>query len=230
MKILLSFLAGGLLISSCVRDDDPGVPKPVADFDITAAKTDYPTQANNRSTNATDYLWTWGDGTASTEQAPNHIFERTGDYRVKLQASGIGGTDTLSKIVRISYGGVPPGLLNKLAGQYTGQLRYTSFNAMPPGIEWRRDTTLTISVVSPTAVSLLGYRVEYQSSNASGNPARWRGHAPLRSSYNFENGSVPSTNFGVLQTERRGDSIFFDSRRGGFAFYTTFTFYGKKRP
>ena len=40
----------------------------------------------NKCTNATEYIWDFGDGTTSTLNAPIHIYEKNGDVNIKLIA------------------------------------------------------------------------------------------------------------------------------------------------
>ena len=50
---------------------------------------------NNQSTNATTYLWDFGDGNTSNEAMPMHTFE-DGTYTVQLIASNACNTDTFT--------------------------------------------------------------------------------------------------------------------------------------
>jgi PKD repeat protein len=61
---------------------------------------------NNTSTNATSYLWEFGDGTSSTTIHPAHTYATAGDFSVSLTAYGPGGSDTISKVINISV--APP--------------------------------------------------------------------------------------------------------------------------
>jgi PKD repeat protein len=45
---------------------------------------------------ATAWSWDFGDGGTSSERHPEHIFEATGEYRVRLTVSGPGGTSLLT--------------------------------------------------------------------------------------------------------------------------------------
>jgi hypothetical protein len=45
---------------------------------------------NNTSTNATTYLWNFGDGTTSTLNNPSHNYTTTGNYTVQLKATKCG--------------------------------------------------------------------------------------------------------------------------------------------
>ncbi len=44
----------------------------------------------NLSTDATAYLWDFGDGTTSNQENPTHIYATPGEYNVSLAASGPG--------------------------------------------------------------------------------------------------------------------------------------------
>lgn len=57
----------------------------------------------NSSSNATNYIWHFGDGTTSTNANPSHIYSSPGNYTVKLIASSTGcGTDSLIKTSYVS--------------------------------------------------------------------------------------------------------------------------------
>ena len=47
---------------------------------------------------ATSYLWSFGDGSTSTAQAPVHVYEVPGVYNVSLTVAGPGGTVTSTRI------------------------------------------------------------------------------------------------------------------------------------
>lgn len=60
-------------------------------------------QFNNQSTGDYSNLsWDFGDGQASTETNPTHIYPSQGEYTVILTATGPGGTDTFSLTSKIS--------------------------------------------------------------------------------------------------------------------------------
>jgi hypothetical protein len=60
----------------------------------------------NLSTDASDYLWTFGDGGQSTAVNPTHIYEFGGKKRVMLLAvSTEGCRDSIDKIIDIKFGG-----------------------------------------------------------------------------------------------------------------------------
>jgi len=69
-------------------------PKVVAGFTITTAKpykTDSSLFFNNLSINASKYLWNFGDKDTSFIVNPDHIYNKPGDYKIRLIAYGLGG-------------------------------------------------------------------------------------------------------------------------------------------
>lgn len=57
----------------------------------------------NQSSNSNSYLWEFGDGATSTSGSDtlNHIYSLNGTYSVKLISTGIGGVDTLTRILSL---------------------------------------------------------------------------------------------------------------------------------
>ena len=49
-------------------------------------------QFYNNSTEAHTYMWEFGDGSVSSEKAPEHTFSAPGEYKIKLTVYGPGGT------------------------------------------------------------------------------------------------------------------------------------------
>jgi PKD repeat protein len=45
----------------------------------------------------TSYLWKFGDGTTSTEQNPNHIYTKRGNYTVTEIVKNSAGSNTMVK-------------------------------------------------------------------------------------------------------------------------------------
>jgi len=69
---------------------------PSADASFTQNFGSYDVQFLNNSTNATSYLWNFGDGTTSTSANPNHTYATGGDYTVTLTASNGSCTDVFT--------------------------------------------------------------------------------------------------------------------------------------
>jgi len=65
----------------------------IAGFSMANPGNDYAWDFTNTSTNATSYSWTFGDGTTSTEESPNHTYAANGQYTVCLTVTGTCGTE-----------------------------------------------------------------------------------------------------------------------------------------
>ncbi|HEX5655053.1 MAG TPA: PKD domain-containing protein [Chitinophagaceae bacterium] len=78
-------------------------PSPVADFTYTVSGSSFPVTVTftNASTNATGYLWDFGDGGTSNVPNPTHLYSTAGDYTVRLIATGAGIADTAFQIVHL---------------------------------------------------------------------------------------------------------------------------------
>lgn len=74
--------AAALLLGACA--------KPVADFAYRLPEDDVapaPVTFENKSQEAEDYLWDFGDGNTSTEAVPEHRYLQSGNYLVTLRAA-----------------------------------------------------------------------------------------------------------------------------------------------
>ncbi|MBN2698195.1 MAG: PKD domain-containing protein [Bacteroidales bacterium] len=58
-------------------------------------------QFTNQSLYATTYLWDFGDGYVSTKEHPQHTYYEFGEYTVRLQVNGPGGTDYASWVITV---------------------------------------------------------------------------------------------------------------------------------
>ena len=72
----------------------------VADFEVTTLDDEI--NIVNNSTNATGFVWSFGDGTTSTEANPIHVYTASGDYTISLTAIGLCGTVTTTRTVTIN--------------------------------------------------------------------------------------------------------------------------------
>ncbi|MDB2657168.1 PKD domain-containing protein [Crocinitomicaceae bacterium] len=71
------------------------IPDAVAGFNLfTSFLT---AQCTNTSSDATSYLWDFGDGNTSTDENPTHIYADTGDYVITLTVTGPCGTDVITQ-------------------------------------------------------------------------------------------------------------------------------------
>ncbi len=92
---MLAVLFISFLMFSCDKGEAP-----VADFsaDVTVVFTGAVIQFTDLSTKGpTNWAWTFGDQTASTEQHPTHIYNEPGIYTVGMTASNETGSDQVSK-------------------------------------------------------------------------------------------------------------------------------------
>jgi serine protease len=70
---------------------------PVADFTAAPRSGNIPLVVQFTDTSTEDisgWLWSFGDGTTSTEQNPSHTYQNAGSYTVSLTVTGPGGSDT----------------------------------------------------------------------------------------------------------------------------------------
>lgn len=114
MKNLTTFCKGGFLVftiliiqlSACKKKETPPPPPPaapIANFTYTGDNTyaSATVDFTSTSTNATSYLWDFGDNGSSTQASPQHIYLNGGVYTVTLTAMGAGGTNSKTKTVNI---------------------------------------------------------------------------------------------------------------------------------
>jgi PKD repeat protein len=80
-------------------------PPPVASFELEPANpvAGEPVSFIDTSTgNPDSWLWDFGDGATSIEQAPSHTFDVAGTYEVSLTASNAGGSDTTTQTIVVT--------------------------------------------------------------------------------------------------------------------------------
>lgn len=128
-KLSLTLYASALFfsfmsISSCKKDDDTdnnnnngNNTPPVACMQVSNSNIANGETVNftSCSTNATSYLWDFGDGNTAAVQNPSHTFTAGGPYVVTLTASNNAGSDITSHTITVS---APD--RNKFIGSYAG--------------------------------------------------------------------------------------------------------------
>jgi len=99
MKKILIGLSILSVLASCKKDPEPSV-----DFMFSGNESPAPCVVSfiNYSTNASSYLWEFGDGSSSTEIDPTHTYATGGTFNVKLSATGKGGSKQISKSITIA--------------------------------------------------------------------------------------------------------------------------------
>ena len=112
---ILIFFAALALSSSCNKGDNTSN-KPSAKFSISGYELPTPCTITfiNTSSNATSYLWNFGDGATSTQFNPTHTYTFNGSYLLKLKITGPNGVDSVCKLVAIE----PPPASNRSAFSY----------------------------------------------------------------------------------------------------------------
>jgi PKD repeat protein len=87
----------------------PPVP-PVARFSASpvAGKVPLTTVFTDRSTGSpATWQWTFGDGQASDQQSPVHVYNRPGIYIARLKVSNSAGSDTAWSLVLVLPSWIP---------------------------------------------------------------------------------------------------------------------------
>ena len=100
----------------------------------TVIAPDQPVTFINLSTDATDYLWDFGDGYLSTEENPTYTYTTPGEYEVTLTATNEFGCEamfTANEILHAQAGGYvvfPSGFTPSTSGAGDGTYDPTSFD------------------------------------------------------------------------------------------------------
>ncbi len=100
------FVTLAMLFASCEKEKDPP-----SITGIDAEVNEYTVNFSAVVTDASSYLWDFGDGNTSTQAAPVHTYEMSGTYTVRLTVTGEGGEVTSTVSVEIL-----PSLVEMLTG------------------------------------------------------------------------------------------------------------------
>lgn len=116
---------------------------PEADFkvDLTDPEVGEAVCFTNRSHNAVEYEWDFGDGCISYERNPVHIFTGTGSFEVQLKAySASGNSDVASIIIDVMV----PTLLEIEVREYYDDyiVPYASVRLYPTFPDWEYETNM----------------------------------------------------------------------------------------
>lgn len=91
-------------VSSCKKDSNsPSGNLPVADFTFSPANGYKPLKVSfqNKSTNASNYEWDFGNGEVSNLQNPTTTYVNDGVYTITLKVTNEDGTDKITKTVTV---------------------------------------------------------------------------------------------------------------------------------
>jgi PKD repeat protein len=111
---------------------------------------------NNLSTNATSYIWDFGDGTFSTQANPQHSYSNPGVYTVKLIArNAFSCTKVKVRLAYITIVPNPPAAFTVNQQSSCDPSTVFQFNATTPGAvswQWNFGDGNTSSIQNPTHV------------------------------------------------------------------------------
>lgn len=99
LRTFIYLVVSTLVFISCKKTADI-VPAPTVSFSSTD-KGDGNYQFNINSTNATSYMWDFGDNEFSDEASPLHFYMSNGTYTVKVTAKGEGGSTSFTTTVNV---------------------------------------------------------------------------------------------------------------------------------
>ncbi|MCY7351527.1 MAG: PKD domain-containing protein [Cytophagaceae bacterium] len=108
VKLTVTNKAGSTTTQQTVTVKAAAVAAPIADFSFTGGDCTAPCEVSftNKSSNATNYQWNFGDNTTSTEASPRRTYAQGGTFTVTLTANGAGGTNVKTQSVTIKSFGV----------------------------------------------------------------------------------------------------------------------------
>ncbi|MCG8699890.1 MAG: PKD domain-containing protein [Bacteroidales bacterium] len=80
-------------------------PEPVAKFSVTAESfpVNSTVEFTNASTDATSYIWDFGNGETSIDENPKYNYTKPGNYKVRLTAAGNGGVSMAELTLSITF-------------------------------------------------------------------------------------------------------------------------------
>lgn len=159
------------------------IPPPEVDFSFTPSSGYVPSTITftNQTTNASNYIWNFGDGLTSTLENPTHEYTASGIFSVSLTAYGGGGEVSTTKFNCIEIIPIPVPIPNFVASSTTGYATIssisfingtTSFNpaTYPVTYSWDFGDGTNSNLTNPTKIySTPGtYTVSLSASNAGG--------------------------------------------------------------
>lgn len=164
-KMMIISVLAGLSIISCDSDDD-GV-TPVASFEVTLDGSF--ASFTSTAQNAEDTLWSFGDGSDSTEPNPTHRYNVSEEYEVFLLVSNGANTDVVSQIITIEVPSEPsPSFTFEVVDR---QVTFTNMSSSGMNFVWNFGDDLDTSTEENPVYTYAEdgtYEVTLTASNAEG--------------------------------------------------------------
>ena len=150
---------------------------PVANFstNVTNGYAPLPVQFIDKSQNATEWNWDFGDGTNSTEQNPLHNYSAAGNYTVNLTVSNMNGTASKFITINVLESRVFPLAEFNIGGYAPLPVQFTDNSQNATGWNWDFGDGTNSNEQNPLHnYSVAGnYTVNLTVSNANGTASRF---------------------------------------------------------
>lgn len=155
---------GGATTDTTTTTTTTEAPAPLPDACFTASKTSVSTDESvsfsNCSTDATSYVWSFGDGTNSSWTSPSHAYESGGTYTVRLTATGAGGdSDSTTRTITVAAPAPSP------SPEFVGSIEIGDIGTTFVRYRFTSDTTVSYTAVVKSG----GTTVATSSGTASAN-------------------------------------------------------------
>lgn len=171
IRFVISAVTFLFLLHACGKKSNlPGI-NVIAGFSISGFEVAAPCTITliNVSSNATSYLWNFGDGNTSTQFSPTHTYNTAGSYLLQLTATGSTGSKSVCKLVSIEA--VSPNnksgfsyFFDKCSGTPVGA-SFKTINPLSTNVKWDFDNGISSLNRDPIIQFLFpgDYTIKYSS-------------------------------------------------------------------
>lgn len=161
MKATLPFLTAAILLASCTDETLPTLPTATADF-VAPPSGEHAIAVSfqNQSSNATHYVWSFGDGEVGYDEHPTHTYKAPGTYAVKLKAFSTDRVDSVSKSIVVNPYSIFSHVDLAFAGTYACKVVSTELQAGQP-VAKQRLPDMVISLTKEASNTLLWNNVKF---------------------------------------------------------------------
>jgi PKD repeat protein len=174
-------------------------PAPVASFSASKSSGRAPLSVSfsSKSSNITSYLWSFGDGSAgSNEASPTHTFKKAGTFTVTLTATGPGGTATATRTIKVSKPLPDLALsLSRKASRLQSGYRLSSFVVRLKNRGGAADGRVTVTIRLPGGAS-------FTSVSSRGRKCTWTGRRAVCSFGTLAAGKSAKLSFAARVSRR----------------------------